>query len=167
MILTLTTEIRMKWNDKRLEFLNPLTNEENVISEKTVEKIWLPFDKLKITNAIFGEIQYDKHINVRVHPNIPEDMDPELPIQTRRYNGSFNQLEISRQMKVKYKCQFEVSQFPFDKNVLLLRPLPGKVDTMGPCEGYCAPSFGAKQCAGYSGYETVSVYAALTEKYSV
>ena len=32
----------------------------------------------------------------------------------------------------------------------LVRLIPG-----GPCEGYCAPSFGAKQWAGYSGYETV------------
>jgi hypothetical protein len=115
MIFTLTTEIRMKWHDKRLAFLNPFRNQENVVPHATAKKIWIPLDTLTIENAIIGEIKYDEQRRVQVYPKIPELVNPGLPNENRRYNGSYNLLEVSQQMKVTYNCKFHVYKFPFDE----------------------------------------------------
>ena len=115
MLVTLTTIIHMRWKDPRLVFLNPrLPKNNNFVSEEDAQKMWLPTDQIRLTNAIIGELQNDPNRKVQVYPDVPEDNDIESPYENRRYNGSYNFLEVHQRMKVKYNCTFNVYKFPFD-----------------------------------------------------
>ena len=112
--ITITTEISIRWNDKRLAFLNPLINQPNMVSDAERQKIWLPSGNLILLNAIIGKIDYDPYQIVQVIPKIPEMIDWESSYENRRYNGSYNLLGLSQKIKAKYNCRFDVYKFPFD-----------------------------------------------------
>ena len=108
MLITLTTKIQMRWKDPRIMFLNPRIDKKNIVSQQFAEKMWLPTDQIRLTNAIIGEIRKAPNRKVQVYPDIPENMDSESPYENRRYNGSYNFLRVSQRMKVKYNCTFNV-----------------------------------------------------------
>ena len=120
MIVTLTVEVRIKWHDQRLRFFNPTANQDNVVPDKYVERMWIPLTDLIVDNAIIGETKYDDRKKVNVHPNISETTTVELAYENRAFNGSYNLLSVSRRMKASYNCMFHLYKFPFDKNKCVL-----------------------------------------------
>ena len=114
MLITLTTKIHMRWKDPRLKFFNPGMNKNNIVSQENAQKMWIPTDQLILTNAIIGEIRKDPINRVQVFPGMPEDIDSESPYENRRFNGSYNFLEVYQRMKAEYNCTFDVYKFPFD-----------------------------------------------------
>ena len=115
MIVTLTLEIHIKWRDERLTFSNPIIDKDNIIPIKTAHELWTPLRDLFHENAIIGEIQYETNNNViKIKPTVPEDIDASHATENRLFNGSYNSLQTSRRMKIKYNCIFRVKKFPFD-----------------------------------------------------
>ena len=47
-------------------------------------------------------------------------MNAKRPYENRLYNGSYNLLQVSQRMKVKYNCKFDVYKFPFDGEICYL-----------------------------------------------
>ena len=114
MIVGLTLDIRMQWNDKRLTFFNPEINKSNIIPSTTVKKLWNPLQDTIHDNAVIGEIIHDNKNTLQLQANAPEEMDPQEAVENRIFSGSYNQLDLSQRMKVKYNCIFDVTNFPFD-----------------------------------------------------
>ena len=119
MIVTLTLEISIRWHDPRLRFFNLIENNDNVVEDTTVDRIWVPLNHLIIENAIIGEIKSAKR-TVHVHPSISQHSGPELSYENRVYNGSYNSISISQRMKIKYNCKFVLYSFPFDEKKCFL-----------------------------------------------
>ena len=107
-------EIRLNWNDQRLKFFNPELNKSNIIPFQIAQELWTPLQDLKHENAIIGEIIHEDGNTLELSANIPEDLDPEEPIENRLFKGSTNSLVLTQRMKVKYNCIFNVKKFPFD-----------------------------------------------------
>jgi hypothetical protein len=120
MIVTLTIQICIKWHDGRLRFFNAIRDLDNVVDDAKAKLMWLPLNHLIIENAILGDIVYDEHRKVQVHPNISQPNGPQLAYENRVYNGSYNLLSSSRRMKIKYNCKFDLYNFPFDKKKCFL-----------------------------------------------
>ena len=114
MIITLTMEISIMWNDKRLKFTNPSIKKGSIIPSEVADQLWTPFRNLVHENAILGEIIYDTHSNLKLMSHFPEVPDASNAIENRLFNGSRNSLEITQMMKIKYNCIFDVKKFPFD-----------------------------------------------------
>lgn len=114
MIVTLTMEIRLNWHDKRLNYFNPLMDKDNMIPSEMTHQLWTPMRDLIHENAIIGEIKYNNDYNVKLLSNAPEGLDTSKAIENRLFNGSYNPLEVSQRLKIKYNCIFEVKKFPFD-----------------------------------------------------
>lgn len=116
MIVTLTINVKLMWYDRRLTFSNPHMNEVNLIPSETADLLWTPFRDLIHENAIIGEIIYVRNNIIKLHAQFPEDLDASKPIENRIFNGSYNALELSQRMKIRYNCIFDVKSFPFDGN---------------------------------------------------
>ena len=116
MIATLTLEVHLLWYDRRLTFSNPKINKVNLIPAETASQLWTPLRDLVHENAIIGEITYVQDSTIKLHANVPEDLDASKPVENRMFNGSYNPLELTQRMKVKYNCLFNVRNFPFDVN---------------------------------------------------
>ena len=72
-------------------------------------------------NAIIGETTYDNNYELRVVPNIPENMDATNARENIMFNGSYNFLEMTQRMKITHHCIFKVKNFPFDEQHCVLR----------------------------------------------
>ena len=114
MIVTITMEIRLTWKDQRLKFFNPELNKSNIIPLQISQGLWTPLQDLKHENAIIGEIIHEDGNTLELSSNLPEDLDPQEPIENRLFKGSTNSLVLTQRMKVKYNCIFNVKKFPFD-----------------------------------------------------
>jgi hypothetical protein len=135
MIITLTLEIRIMWNDKRLKFTNPSIKKGSIIPSEVADQLWTPFRNLVHENAILGEIIYDTHSNLRLISQFPEDPDASKAIENRIFNGSHNSLEITQMMKIKYNCIFDVKKFPFDtENCSVIMKVDQRNEIKGPKE---------------------------------
>ena len=77
MIVTLTMELRLSWNDQRLTFLNPELNKSNIIPSKISHELWSPLQDLKHENAIIGEIIHEESNTLELQSNRPVDLDPQ------------------------------------------------------------------------------------------
>ena len=115
MAVTLTLKISMKWHDSRLTFSNPRINQTNPVLTETSQLLWLPFDNLVYENAIIGEIKLDSGTKVDMYASNPRDIDSEMAVEDRVFDGSNNALKAIRRMKISYNCIFSVRKFPFDK----------------------------------------------------
>ena len=56
MLVGLTIEIRLRWQDRRLTFTNIL-DEENKVAESQKKHLWLPMREIVHQNAVIGEIR--------------------------------------------------------------------------------------------------------------
>lgn len=117
MIVGLTIEISMKWLDERLTFSNPTMNRDNILSAVTGRQLWLPLDRLIHENAIIGEVKSGNVKRIQLLPAIQADWNADFPIENRLFSGSHNPLVVSRRMKIKYNCIFDVKKFPFDDDL--------------------------------------------------
>jgi hypothetical protein len=114
MIVTLTMELQITWFDKRLMFSNPMINRDNLIPGEMAKKLWTPLRDLIHENAIIGEITYDSDFSAKLLPSVPENLELSKHIENRLFNGSYNSLQLTQRMRIKYNCIFDVKKFPFD-----------------------------------------------------
>ena len=56
MLVGLTIEIRLRWQDRRLTFTNIL-DEENKVADSQKKHLWLPMREIVHQNAVIGEIR--------------------------------------------------------------------------------------------------------------
>jgi len=116
MLVGLTVEIKMKWNDSRLKFANLNMKKKNPVSEEIVERLWLPLDNVIYENAVIGKIHMDNIRRVFVNP----EADP-LPLSGLEvyeeyvYDGGMNILEVAQRFRIEYDCMFQLAKFPFDE----------------------------------------------------
>jgi hypothetical protein len=115
MLVGITVEIKMKWNDRRLKFANLNLKRKNPVPEEIIDKLWLPLDNIIYENAVIGKIQSDDVQRVFVIP----ETDP-IPLTSMEiyeeylYDGAKNVLEVSQRFQIEFDCVFHLVKFPFD-----------------------------------------------------
>ena len=115
MMVQLTMEVILTWNDGRLSFFNPQTDNDNIISDDSGlwKKLWTPMRHIVFGNAIVGETIYDWH-KIEILAKDPQPLDVSRAVENVIFNGSYNPLRLRQLMKIKYDCRFDVTRFPFD-----------------------------------------------------
>ena len=122
MVVGLTIDIVLKWNDFKIDFENvkDRRNEEiarKLIPESDRSSIWLPMSKLVHDNAILGETRVEDFFNLEVEVKSEAmQMDLSEPRETLVYSGKESQLVMKQRFKLKYRCDFFVKLFPFDNS---------------------------------------------------
>ena len=117
MLIGITFEIRIYWNDNRLSYENLDAKGNNLISEEVANKLWLPSDNIIHDNAILGEILKDNHRDVGVNNlTAPEPMTIVNSMENYIYKGSKTRLFMVQRFKTISSCIFELSKFPFDEH---------------------------------------------------
>ena len=79
MLIGLTIEIRLRWNDRRLTFTNIL-DEGNKVTESQREHLWLPMREIVHENAIIGEIKMGTQQTVSIRNQtgpLPQNVERE------------------------------------------------------------------------------------------
>ena len=116
MLVGLTVEIKMSWNDSRLTFANLNPHKKNPVPEEIVEQLWLPLDNVVHENAVIGKIHVDDIRKVFVVPiSKPILLNGFEEYEELLYDGAENSLEISQRFRIEYDCVFSLEKFPFDE----------------------------------------------------
>ena len=115
MMVALTMELYLEWYDGRLSFFNAYDDQDNIITDDESKLIWTPMRNLVHENAVVGDVIYDQNEEIKMVTNAPEPLDILEAIENVVYNGSYNPLALTRRMKIKYDCTFDVKKFPFDE----------------------------------------------------
>ena len=115
MMVALTMELYLKWYDGRLSFFNPYLHQDNMISDVESKQIWTPMRNLIHDNAKVGDVIYGQYEEIKMIPNAHEHPDFAEAIENVVYDGSKNPLTLTRRMKIKYDCTFDMKKFPFDE----------------------------------------------------
>ena len=98
MSVGLTIEMRLRWRDRRLTFLNILDSADGFDTFRDVpaslyDLIWLPMPKVLHENAVIGEVKKDGNMYVQIHPvKEPEMIDTEEATENLKFLGSDNDL---------------------------------------------------------------------------
>jgi hypothetical protein len=116
MVVGLTIQINVQWQDQRLRFYNPTINKSNTIPSGSVDKLWLPMENIMHENAIIGEVREDFK-EVFIIPHLVEIMEVGKTKENRVFKGSKNLLQMIQRFQIKYNCLFDVKKFPFDKDL--------------------------------------------------
>ena len=61
MMVTLIMELCSTWHDERLSFVNPSSDQDDIISVTQYQKLWTPMRDIIHENAIVGHVNYDGH----------------------------------------------------------------------------------------------------------
>ena len=113
----------MKWFENRAMYFN-LKNEEglNALSEEDYKKLWLPkviyenTDQKDTTRLGYG-FEWDTRVFIKKEGNsTPSGL--ETVDETEIFTGSENSLVMSQTYTRTFQCQFELSNYPFDTQVL-------------------------------------------------
>lgn len=116
MLVGITLEIKMKWNDNRLTFANLNRDRKNPVSEEIVQKLWLPLDNIIHENAVIGKVHPDDIRRIFVVPNTdPMLLEGYETYEELLYSGAENSLEVSQRFRIEYDCVFNLEKFPFDR----------------------------------------------------
>ena len=116
MLVGLTVEIKMSWNDSRLRFANLNPDKKNPVPERIVEQLWLPLDNILHENAVIGKIHEDDIRRVFVVPiSEPILLDGYETYEELLYDGAENSIEVSQRFRIEYDCVFNLEKFPFDE----------------------------------------------------
>ena len=120
MTVGLTIVLSLTWRDRRLDFHN-LLRQENFfadaveVTNEERERLWLPMPNIIHENAILGNIEEDKRSYVNILPKkAAEEMTLDMSEENLVYLGSDNDLLMSKQFKLKFRCIFVLVFFPFD-----------------------------------------------------
>ena len=79
MLVGLTIEIRLRWQDRRLKFTNIL-DEENKVAKLRMKHLWLPMREIVHQNAVIGEIKKSTHETLTIRNltgPLPQDVERE------------------------------------------------------------------------------------------
>ena len=120
MTVGLTIVLSLTWRERRVEFHN-LLRQENFfedaveVTDEERKMLWLPMPNIIHENAILGNIEEDKRSYVNILPKkSAEEMTLEMSEESLVYLGSDNDLLMSKQFKLKFRCIFVLVFFPFD-----------------------------------------------------
>ena len=120
MTVGLTIVLSLTWRDRRVDFHN-LLRQENFfadaveVTNEERERLWLPMPNIIHENAILGNIEEDKRSYVNILPKkAAEEMTLDMSEENLVYLGSDNDLLMSKQFKLKFRCIFVLVFFPFD-----------------------------------------------------
>ena len=118
MLMGLTMEIRMRWNDPRLTFANVVPGKKNPVPDETVGKLWLPMDHVIHDNAVIGRIFRDTVRNTFILPTAdPIPLTGFEKFEEHLYSGEYNAIEMSQRFRIQYDCMFDLEKFPFDSQM--------------------------------------------------
>ena len=122
MVVGLTIDIVLKWNDYKIDFENVKDGENEETARKLIPEsdrssIWLPMSKLVHDNAILGETKVEEFFNLEVEvTSDAKEMDLSEPKETLIYSGEESQVVMKQRFKLRYRCDFYVKLFPFDNS---------------------------------------------------
>jgi hypothetical protein len=120
MTVGLSIVLSLTWRDHRLAYNNLLPREGDFqdaveVTKAERDRMWLPMTGIIHENAILGNIEEDKRSYVNILPRLPaEEMTLASSEENLIYNGSDNDLLMSKQFKMKFCCVFVLVYFPFD-----------------------------------------------------
>ena len=108
--------IDLKWKDHRIRFRN-LRKSDNYLNKQSREKLWLP-------PFYFSNTLFDKTVSSGYYISL-EVLRKSEPVQNtildadegKIYHGRDNDLHLLAKHEPIFTCQFELSNFPFDKQV--------------------------------------------------
>ena len=123
MSIEMTIDINMVWTDNRLTYTNLLDNTRNLVDPDIANKLWNPLDYIVHDHAVTGEIETEvcsKILSVQklTGPSPTNIFDS---YENQQFSGSTNKLEITQRFRIKYMCTFNLTKFPFDKQVCEFR----------------------------------------------
>ena len=118
MVIGLTVEIKFQWVDPNIDFedaKNDEISEFRIIPDNEKEKIWQPFYHTVYDNAVIGETIKEEFytLGVIIESN-PKERVASAPKESLIYPGAHNPLVATQKMKMKYRCDFFVRNYPFD-----------------------------------------------------
>ena len=120
MSVGLTVEISLQWRDQNVDYENA-KNSQNILKEFKIiaddekSRIWLPLPHIIFNNAIIGKTFEEKFYTLGVLiQNKPQPMKSEEPRETLIYSGIDNYLVMKQRLRLNYRCDFVVRNFPFD-----------------------------------------------------
>ena len=118
MILGVTAEIELKWNDNRITFTNIIKG-ENDIPEEVARLLWSPMRRIVHENAVIGSLHKDEitAVKVKLSNRYSNQLPPDLSnnIEDAMFSGSLNPLIMRQRFKTEYNCNFNLEKFPFDQ----------------------------------------------------
>ena len=117
----LTLEVKFQWVDPDIDFEDAKNSEEEIhefkiVSDSEMGKIWLPLLDITYDNAVIGETIKEEFYSLGVI--IKSKANPRsanTPKESLIYSGARNPLIVNQKMKTKYRCDFFVQNFPFNK----------------------------------------------------
>ena len=115
MRIELTFDTQIKWSDDLLKFENMGAKGRSRISVASQKKLWTPLENIVHINSVVGGIIKDKNTILKVL-NLTKGMSFNTIDSFENYIhlGKHSQLVFSQRFKVAYRCNFDVTKFPFD-----------------------------------------------------
>ena len=135
----------VEWFDARLTW-NNLNDDKflNIPDEDVINQLWVPVIIFDNTDDKY-ETPLDKKARIVVDKKGKYTLSPVTEMEeVAYYAGSENSIQYSRDFYQKFKCQFELRNYPFDKQIcsfILKKPskeekfllyIPRNVDYTGP-----------------------------------
>ena len=119
-----------EWYDARLTW-NNLNDDKflNIPDQDIIEKLWVPVIIFDNTENKY-ETPLDKKARLVVEKKGAYTLAPITETEEiAYYKGSENSLQYSRDFYLRFKCQFELQNYPFDKQICtILLTKPSKED---------------------------------------
>ena len=123
MVVGLTIKLTLKWKDYHVKFENIKSSPHEKKASKRIpmqygNQLWLPHENLIFQNATLGDIRRENLYLLEVEVTKPATaMNPEESRETLIYPGTDSWLILTQRVKLKYPCNFELANFPFDKSI--------------------------------------------------
>ena len=103
----------LTWRDQRLKFLF-LKNSSNIIDKDTLKDIWLP--EITFDNDLENIDIFEGDFNVEIMKQGETELTSIDKLYAERsYKGSENDLHLFTILQTKFRCLFQVRNFPFDQ----------------------------------------------------
>ena len=105
--------IKVQWRDERIKFKNLAAN-GNFLSNDKQDEIWIPRVYFSNTEGNVPIASKDSMEVMVFRQGLPEKYDKSELNEGNTYNGAENDLVLTSMLKPKFKCLFELTNFPFD-----------------------------------------------------
>ena len=105
--------IKLQWRDERIKFKN-LAENGNFLSHDKQDEIWIPRVYFSNTEGNVPIANGDSMEVMVFRQGLPEKYDKSELNEGNTYNGAENNLVLTSMLEPKFKCLFELTNFPFD-----------------------------------------------------